>query len=322
MFHQDIDVARISVLLCTHNPDPFRLDRCLEGLSQQSLACSLWELLVIDNACSPPLTPERFHKTISAHVRLIREPQLGLTPARLAGIAAARGDLLVFVDDDNVLAPDYLANALALMDAEPFIGAAGGILEGEFEVTPPVWIGPYLNLLGIRDFGPRPIRALIYNQVGPWEPIGAGMVIRRNVTQHYAHLASDPLRRQLDRRGAGLASCGDTDMARCAPELGYYLAYEPSLRLAHLVPAFRLRFGYMLRLVYGIKRSGILLDRLRTGFPSALPKRWQRSIYLLARAMRMFTPRIRLWLLRLNALRGEIEARAIPLGRPSGFDAP
>ena len=258
MLHQAIDVARISVLLCTHNPDLSRLDRCLAGLSQQSLAGSLWELLVIDNASSPPLSRERFQLAGSVQLRLIREPQLGLTPARLAGIAAARGDLLVLVDDDNVLAPDYLVNALALMEAEPFVGAAGGILEGEYEVTTPEWIGPYLNLLGIRDFGPRPIRALIYNQVGPWEPIGAGMVIRRNVALHYTHLASDPLRRQLDRRGAGLASCGDTDMARCGPELGYYLAYEPSLRLVHLIPAFRLRFGYMLRLVYGIKRSGIL----------------------------------------------------------------
>jgi glycosyltransferase involved in cell wall biosynthesis len=321
MLHQALSVARISVLLCTHNPDPGRLDRCLAGLSQQTLASHLWELLVIDNASTPPLARERFHPTGSAHVRLIREHQLGLTPARLAGIAVAKGDLLVLVDDDNVLAPDYLANARALMDAEPLIGAAGGILEGEFEVTPPHWIGPYLNLLGVRDFGPRPIRALIYNQVGPWEPIGAGMVIRRNVAQHYAQLARDPLRRQFDRRGAQLASCGDTDMARCAPELGYYLAYEPRLRLVHLIPAFRLRFGYMLRLVYGIKRSGILLDRLRTGFPSPLPNRWQRWLHFLANALRMFTPRLRLWLLRISALRGEIEARAIPLSQPSAVDA-
>ncbi len=184
------------------------------------------------------------------------------------------------------------------MEAEPFVGAAGGILEGEYEVTPPKWIGPYLNLLGIRDFGPRPIRALIYNQVGPWEPIGAGMVIRRNVALHYTHLASDPLRRQLDRRGAGLASCGDTDMARCGPELGYYLAYEPSLRLVHLIPAFRLRFGYMLRLVYGIKRSGILLDRLRSGQPAPIRGPIMACLKFGVEALRQFTPRPRILLLR------------------------
>ena len=40
--------------------------------------------------------------------------RLGLTPARLRGIRESRGELLVFVDDDNVLERDYLEVALAL----------------------------------------------------------------------------------------------------------------------------------------------------------------------------------------------------------------
>lgn len=306
-------MIRVSVLLCSHNPDPARLARCLSGLAAQELPNHLWELLVVDNASSPPLSCDRLPHVDRLRLQLIRESQLGLTPARLAGIEAARGDVLVFVDDDNVLAPDYLGNALALMDADPRIGAAGGILEGEFEAPPPAWMSSYLNLLGIRDFGPRPINALIYGQVGPWEPIGAGMVIRRVVAQHYVSIAGDPLRRSLDRRGRGLASCGDTDMARCAPDLGYALAYDPTLRLVHLMPAFRVRYGYMLRLVHGIKRSGILLDRIRTGQPPALRGPLQAMLRFGLEALRQFTPRPRLWLLRLSALIGEIQARLVRL---------
>jgi hypothetical protein len=174
-------------------------------------------------------------------------------------------------------------------------------------------MGPHLNLLGIRDFGPRPIQALVYDQVGPWEPIGAGMVIRRSVARHYAGVAADPRRRSLDRRGSGLASCGDTDMARCAPEIGLALAYEPSLRLRHLMPASRLRYRYMLRLVHGIKRSGILLDRIRTDHPPPLNNSWKAVCHFLIQALRLFTPDPRQWLLTLAALRGEIQARRVRL---------
>jgi glycosyltransferase involved in cell wall biosynthesis len=306
-------MIRLSVLLCTHNPHPGRLSRCLAGLGQQTLDPSCWELVVIDNASTPPLHRADFAREGTPDPRLICEPELGLTPARLAGIAAARGEVLVFVDDDNVLAPDYLEQALALLDSEPRIGAAGGILEGEFEVPPPRWMRPYINLLGIRDFGPRPIQALIYNQVGPWEPIGAGMVIRRAIACHYARLACDPRRRSLDRRGRGLASCGDTDMARCAPELGFSLAYEPGLRLVHLMPAARLRFRYLLRLVHGIKRSGILLDRIRTGQPEPLRGPLQAGRSFLIQGLRQFSLDPRHWLLSLAALRGEIQARRVKL---------
>ena len=48
------------------------------------------------------------------HARHIREDELGLTPTRLRGIAEAEGDLLVFIDDDNILTPDYLERAAAI----------------------------------------------------------------------------------------------------------------------------------------------------------------------------------------------------------------
>lgn len=308
----------LSVLLCTHNPHSRRLQLVLSGLSTQSLDQSLWELVVIDNASSPPISFDLLDAAQQPRTRLLREPELGLTPARLTAISAAQADVIVFVDDDNVLAPDYLQQALDLMHRDPRVGAAGGILYGFFEVPPPPWCLGYLDLLGIRNFGNRPIQALIYNQVGPWEPIGAGMVIRTIIARYYAQLACDPIRRQLDRRGGALGSCGDTDMARCAPDLGYFMAYEPSLKLKHLIPAFRLRYSYMLRLVRALKRSGILLDRLRTGRPDRLPSSWQRWLQLVVRGLRLATPRFRLWILRISALSGEIEARAIHIpSKPS-----
>ena len=48
--------------------------------------------------------------------------RFGLTYARLRGIKEASGDLLVFVDDDNVLDPDYLETVQRVAEEKPFLG--------------------------------------------------------------------------------------------------------------------------------------------------------------------------------------------------------
>src|ERR1035437_209182 len=98
----------VSVVLPARNPHPGRLHATLDGLIAQSLPRDCWELLVIDNGSSPALTSDADPLLRDLAATVLIEPLAGLTPARIAGIRAARGDVTVFVDDDNVLDPDYL----------------------------------------------------------------------------------------------------------------------------------------------------------------------------------------------------------------------
>lgn len=308
------DRVRVSVVLCTHDPHPGRLERTLEGLAAQTLETGAWELVIVDNASDPPVERRRDLAALPFDARVVDEPELGLTPARLRGVEAARGDVLVLVDDDNVLAPDYLERGLALMDAEPEVGAAGGIVDPEYEVPPGRWAEPFVNLLGVRDPGPRPMRVLMPGRAGPWEPIGAGMVLRRRVALDYAAKARRPPRSRLDRAGGSLASCGDTDLARCALDLGLYEAYEPSLRLTHLIPAGRVSFGYLLRLCYHLKRSGMILDRIRGSRTAIRPaSAWARAALAPLRAA-CRSPRQ--WALRTATNLGELRGLSVDLESP------
>ena len=94
---------QLSVIICCHNPRSDYLERVLEALQAQTLSTNNWELLVVDNASENPVSASH---NISWHpnARHVREENLGLTRARLRGIAESKADLLVFVDDDNVLA--------------------------------------------------------------------------------------------------------------------------------------------------------------------------------------------------------------------------
>src|SRR5215216_3255811 len=97
----------LSVIICTHNPRREYLERALAGLAAQTLPRDQWELVLVDNASNPPLEPW-FDVSREPKPRLIQETQLGLTHARLRGVRESSGEIIVFVDDDNVLAPDYL----------------------------------------------------------------------------------------------------------------------------------------------------------------------------------------------------------------------
>src|SRR5277367_5769846 len=99
--------AEISVIVCTHNPRADYLRRTLDALREQNFPLNKWELLLIDNASEKPLA-EVYDLSWHPQGRHVRELELGLTAARVRGIRESNGGLLVFVDDDNVLAPDYL----------------------------------------------------------------------------------------------------------------------------------------------------------------------------------------------------------------------
>ena len=110
--------VKMSVVVCTHNPHEERLGRVMESLREQTLGRGEWELLLIDNASKERLSG-RVDLSWHPAGRHIVEEELGLTPARLRGIAESRGELLVWVDDDNVLNRIYLEEAWRVGERHP-----------------------------------------------------------------------------------------------------------------------------------------------------------------------------------------------------------
>jgi glycosyltransferase involved in cell wall biosynthesis len=253
----------LSVIVCTHNPAPEPLRRVLDALAAQTLPREQWELLLIDNASAQCLAD---HWDIAWHPRgrHVREDTLGLTPARLRGIAEARGDVLVYVDDDNVLDAAYLQTAAALFDAHTHLGAIGcGCLEAEYEVPPSRAVAPHLSLLS-RDVAQArwSSNASDFASV-PW---GAGLGVTREVALAYIEL----LRRMnidelLDRRGEHLFGNGDVAFSWSAVTIGQGFGVFPQLRIQHLIPARRMTRAYLLRYVRDSSFSGGVSDFLRTG---------------------------------------------------------
>lgn len=251
----------LSVIICAHNPRPDYLRRALAALESQTLPRAQWELILVDNASSPALAgafPLAWHP----RGRHVREESIGLVNARLCGIAAATGEVIVFVDDDNVLAPDYLERTAEIARDYPFLGAWGGRITGEFESPPPEWMRRYYHLLALRDFS----RDQWSNRTDNIEavPCGAGLCIRTDIARAYAeNVKSSPRRASLGRTGGTLSSCEDTDMALLACDRGLGTGIFTRLHLAHLIPTTRLGPEYLVRLAEGMMRSYLLMMSLR-----------------------------------------------------------
>lgn len=160
-----------------------------------------------------------------------------------------------------MLCDDYLAEAQNIGDRHPFLGAWGaGVITPEFEAPPPPWAKPYLPYLALHEFD----FVRWSNNVDDWEatPVGAGLIVRRNVAERYSEdLSADGARNQFDRRGKSLAGGGDIDLAYSSRWFGLGWGNFPTLRMAHLMPRERTTKEYLLKIMEATSFSLVLLAR-------------------------------------------------------------
>jgi glycosyltransferase involved in cell wall biosynthesis len=312
----------LSVILPTHNPHPVRFMRTLQALMRQSLEGDLWELIIVDNGSSPPVhLPE--DPSFRSRVRLVREGRLGLTYARLAGVRECRGALVVFVDDDNVLANDYLEKVIRGFERLPRVGALGGKSVGEFEAPPAEWQNEFLGLLAVRDLGPKELFSLPPGTASPFQaypscaPIGAGMAVRKAALSTWQEEAASGA---TDRTGSDLTSGGDNEIVLHILRAGWAVAYLPELLLTHLIPAHRLEPEYLGRINRGIQKSWtqVLARHGLSPWPPVPPwtvplRRWK--AYVRERAWRDDASRIR-WLGACGHFEGRASLPSAPRVHP------
>jgi len=250
----------ISVVIPTYNPNIHRLEQTLTGLKDQSLSVKFWELLIIDNNSSTGFA-DKINLSWHTDSQIIREPEQGLTFARLKGFSAAKGDIIVMVDDDNILQHDYLQQVTDIFTDNPKLGVAGGKSLPLFETESPSWLKEFYGNLALRDLGDNTLIGKWENKYPEYAPIGAGMAIRKTVLSSYIDKINTKSTAISDRKGDSLASGGDNDIVIEISRSGWLTGYFPSLSLHHIIPAARMQPDYLARLVNNTNKSWVqLLD--------------------------------------------------------------
>jgi glycosyltransferase involved in cell wall biosynthesis len=192
-------------IVIPHRNDPFRLARCLAALAPQRDG-GVEVIVVDDGSDGVPETP--------SWVRLIRQAQAGAGPARNRGVAAAKGEVIAFVDADCVPAPGFAARARLARRV------TGGRIE-MFDELPKKGTGA--RTTGSSRTGPQAFEAaLAFDQARSvrrgWAAT-ANFVVPRAVFQIVG-----PFR-------AGLAE--DVDWCRRAGKLGHPPVFDAALVVGH-----------------------------------------------------------------------------------------
>lgn len=220
---------------------PADLLRCLASVQEQRLES--FELIVVDNAADPGVAESvaEFNRGARIPATYVPEPQLGLHNARHAGVRAARGDVLVFTDDDATFDPDWLGAFARAFDLHPEMAAAGGPARPVWDVPPPEWVPAYMRT--------HPDMFPILSLLEPYHEFrltadgyffGVNMAIRREVLLEVGGFNPDSF-------GSAWLGDGETGLNRKLWQRGLLVGYVPEAVVYHHVPAERLTLDYFRR---------------------------------------------------------------------------
>jgi glucosyl-dolichyl phosphate glucuronosyltransferase len=250
---------KMDIIICTYNNADL-LERLLFTLTKQqfSISCS-WEVLVVDNNCTDhtaKVVNDYIQDQTIPGLRRIVETKQGLTNARLCGSNNTSSEWIAFVDDDCLLAANWVEQAIQFAASHPQCGAFGGKVILEWETPPSPTLVAHARSFAASDRGETAHQLSLQNFHIP----GAGLVMQRKALQQ-----SGWLKKQLlsDREGKELSSGGDSEIVLRILNAGYELWYTPNCVLHHFIPAKRISETYLIKMTYGLGTAAPYIAILR-----------------------------------------------------------
>jgi len=251
----------VTVVICTYNRADL-LEATLSALAEQKVDGNLaWDIVIVDNNSSDRTRVVAQQATSRLPVTYVFEGRQGLSRARNSGIAAARGEIVAFTDDDVLPARDWVNSIASAIERWGFDIVGGRILP-KWEGTLPSWLLEDDTLLGN-------LALLTSEQVRIFEPStletpkvwGANMAFRRSV---FARVGLFDTRRGI--QGKTLYAGEETELIGRAIDAGSVAVYDPSLVVFHRIGPDRMRRGYFRRLRFQ-RALGEALASGRRGVP-------------------------------------------------------
>lgn len=247
-------VKGVSIIICCFN-SALKLPKTIEHLACQVVPDQMpCEIVIVDNA-STDNTAETAYALWRKYDRsdisftVVSQPKPGLSFAREKGISEAHFEVLIFCDDDNWLANDYISTAYELMTNDERIGALGGV--GQAVNQMPLWLEDFQ---GFYALGPQAIGAGLVPSKCLY---GAGIVLRKSAVVNLQKRGFKSL--LTGRIGSKLISGEDIELTMALSIIGYEIYYSSRLRFLHDISLSRYEFRYFLKLTFYIGYSWMAL---------------------------------------------------------------
>lgn len=243
----------VSVVVCCYNSER-RIEKVLDYLIRQEVEDFVkWEVVVVDNASTDNTSElaQSFWSRKDTPLRVVFEPEPGLSNARNRGFKEANYSIVSFIDDDNWVENQWVQKVFKWFSNNENLGLLGAHGEAALEGERPFWfdkvqrsyaVGPQAPDTGLQ------LKALY----------GAGLSVRKKV---WNDLIFNGFQFILSgRKGKSLTSGEDSELCLAVILAGYDLYYDANLRFFHYMPKERLSWGYLIKLTRAFGRADPVIN--------------------------------------------------------------
>jgi glucosyl-dolichyl phosphate glucuronosyltransferase len=233
-----------SILVCTYNRCNY-LKETIESIIEAIGKREDCELIIIDNN-STDQTSEIVESFSSfSSLKYYLETKQGLSHARNRGMREAKGEVLVYLDDDIEL-PKHYFEVCDQIFQDPDIAISGGKVLPH-KVNIPHWLPKkYYFLVSIFDEGNEP-KHIAYL-------MGANFAIRRSIALQIGKFNTN-----LGRKGSNLAGGEEIDYLNRAKQLGFKTMYNPDQKVWHKINE-KLNELYVLKYAFELGKSERIVE--------------------------------------------------------------
>ena len=239
-------MIQLSVIIPTRNRAE-TLSTTLASIENQTLDQSLFEIIVCDNNSTDntSVIANSFADKFQ-HFKYIKTLEPGLHVGRNKGFQEARGDMLVYADDDIEAFPEWLFNINEVFKDEEVMLVGGKNLP-KWEVEPPELIlemwepnnkgERILGYFSVIDLGDE------IKEISPYYVFGCNFSVRKKIIAETNGFHPDSMPQEIiEYRGDG-----ESAVSTYVQQKGYKTIYHPNASVYHLVPEDRLTINYLMK---------------------------------------------------------------------------
>jgi len=195
---------KVTVAICTHNRSKDTKE-AVESVMAGSASFDDYEVIVVDNRSTDDTAAavQALQERYGHRLRYVYEQELGLSVARNRAVREAKGEYILFLDDDALAMPGWMEAIVDVFESDPAIGCVGGRIEPVWETAEPEWIPEeHRSVFTILDYA-----RTVTEMKAPSIPYGANVAFRREL-----FLDIGSFREDLGRKGGKLLSSEESEL--------------------------------------------------------------------------------------------------------------
>ncbi|MBW5448386.1 glycosyltransferase [Cohnella sp. CFH 77786] len=228
-----------TVAICTHNRAADTVE-AINSVLKQNYPRDRYEVVVVDNRSSDDIASlVRSMMKEETNLRYVFEERLGLSYARNRAIDEARGENIVFLDDDALAGDGWLRHMRDCLSIEG-VACAGGKIIPQWESGAPGWLpDEYKSVYTILDYSDT-----LAEMKGTAIPYGANMGFKTEVIRFYGGFRTD-----LGRSGKNLLSGEESELIHKI-KTSHAVYYTPKAVVFHKISAKRTKLNWFMNRMY------------------------------------------------------------------------